>query len=221
MNSTPYAMNSATDERRLNENIDVFLAYTLNCSSLIDVLHLDYYNIFMEDNNVISLIAFDVSEPKRKINRSPGAIYTALIALIIGVISLANLLDARWNIPRYLVQPALYVIIAVGAIYVYLHYFVSFRYTLTDELIAVEKVAGKKETTILVTSLNTITEISRYDKKQKKCFSCTNASVQSKRNTTCITITQDGKDVMYCIASSEEFLEKLTAQWQIAKAQKE
>ena len=161
-------MNGATAERRLKRIIDEILAISLNCSSLIDVLDIRHYNEPMEENDVINLIAMETAEPKRKLNRSAGAIYAVLIALILGVIMLANFLYMKWQIPRFAVQPALYAAIAICGVIVYRRNYISFRYTLTDRMLAIEKIAGNREQTMIAVSLEDIRSIACYQPRNSR-----------------------------------------------------
>lgn len=174
----------------------------------------------MEENAVITLIAMETAEPKRKLTRSAGALYVVLIVLILGVISLANLLYARWQIPRMIVQPALYLVIALCGAYLYRFHTISFRYTLTDQMLAIERITRKHEQTIAAVFLDEISEIGANRPAVWRVNHDKSASILLRRKSILIIIPEHGQDVLYSISPSEEFLEKLTAQWQTAKAQK-
>ena len=220
MNSTPHAMNGATDKGRLFQNMFRILPLSLNCSSLIDVSYRALYNEPMEENAVINLISMEIAEPKRRLDRSPGAIYIILIALVLSVIALANFLYARWQVSRFLVQPPLYALIAVAAFVIYRRNDTRYRYTLTDRMFVIEQIAANRERTLVAALLRDIDGIDA-----KRCEGRTirvvNAYAASKTPSVLVTLRQNGKTIAYRINPSEAFLQQLTAQWQAARAQKE
>lgn len=213
-------MNGGDDERRIEQNTADNLSLSLNCSPLIDVLFRAHYNGHMEENDVLTLIAMETAEPKRKLIRSAGAVYVVLIALIIGTISLANLLYARWQIPRYVVQPPIYVLIAICGVYAYQKHYLSYRYTLTDRMFAIERIAGSGERTMVAISLYEITNIAPYERGNAQ-EGIRNASVLPRWRSVLILLEENGRESAYRISPSEEFLEQLNAQWRLHRPQKE
>jgi hypothetical protein len=175
----------------------------------------------MEENAVINLIAMETAEPKRKLNRSPGAIYAVLIALILGVITLANLLYARWQIPRFAVQPALYAAIAICGVIVYQRNYISFRYTLTDRMLAIERIAGYRERTLIAVSLRDIQAILSSRQGLYTKHRTYNASKTARSKSIAVVLIENGIETAWRISPSDDFLQKLTAQWRQARAQKE
>lgn len=175
----------------------------------------------MEESDVLTLIAMETAEPKRKLNRSAGAVYVVLIALIVGTIALANLLYTRWQIPRYAVQPPIYALTAIFGIYAYRRHYLSYRYTLTDRMFAIERIAGGGERTIAAATLDEIADIVpyRHDIRRKGMIS---ASVLPRRKSTMVIIKEEnGRERAYCISPGEAFLMKLTAQWRLHHPRKD
>ncbi len=171
----------------------------------------------MEVSPVINLISIETVEPKRRFQHSAGAAYIILILLIIGAISLANLIEARWQIPRIYTQPAFYLLIAGCAAYIYRFHSIIYRYTLTDEILVIEQIAGVRTRLITALQLNEIEEISttRRDTYQKaKRY---NASVLPRKNSIFITVGNEGSGKSYRISPSEEFIQQLNAQWQLVR----
>ena len=143
---------------------------SLKCSSLIDVLKLTNYNIHMDENAVVNLLAIETAVPKRRIIRSAGAVYLALIVLMIACISIGNLLEANWQIPRLLTQPILYAMIAISGAFLYRRHFICFRYTLTDEQFAIEQTGGNREKTIAVIMISEIhTIVKQTEQRRVRC----------------------------------------------------
>lgn len=175
----------------------------------------------MEENSVINLIAMETAEPKHKLNRSAGAIYVALIALIIGAISLANLLDEHWQISRLIVQPALYAAIAICSWIVYRRHYISYRYTLTDRMFAIDRISGNRERTILAVPLTEINWISVFKRGAMNQKHIHNASILPRQKSIYIEYRENEAETIYRISPSDEFFEKLTAYWRTAGTQKE
>jgi len=211
MNSWSLAMNAVGDMRRLFKNKSRILTISLNCSSLIDVLKCGYYNIDMDENAVINLVAIEKAEPKRRIIRSVGAIYLALIVLVIGCISVGNLLYDRFQIPRHVTQPILYALIAICGYYIYRRHYLCYRYTLTDEMLAIERIGGNSERTLAAIDLNKIISIDG-NKNQKSGKNRVYASLLSPKDTTWILALVDGKELSCAIGASKEFVSKMVEQ---------
>ena len=170
----------------------------------------------MEENTVQTLVAMEISAPARKLNRSQGALYLALTALILAVISIANVLYARWQIPRYFVQPPLYALIAAVCAYIYQRHYVSFRYTLTDQTFAVERVAGNTDRALAAVLLTDIESIDAPRRDLPGKTHVLRASVRTARESTLVFSRLGEDETAILISPSEEFLQKLKAQWQIA-----
>ncbi len=173
----------------------------------------------MDEYAIVNLLAIETAAPKRRIVRSAGAVYVTLIALVIGCIWLGNLLYANWQIPRYFSQPALYGLIAICIIILYRRHYICFRYTLTNEQLAVEKIGGSKEKTLVAVELIEIRSIGDCTGKRNFGRKLIRASLPPQKNATWIIATIDGKEVDLTIGASEEFVKKLTDQWRVATAQ--
>lgn len=171
----------------------------------------------MEEKTVQRLIATETVEPVKRLNRSSGAAYIACIALIIGAIALANLFESRWQIPRYFVQPPLYALLVVVGMLVYRRHYVAFRYTLTDQTLAIERLAGDSQKAMTAVLLSDIDEISEGNTARFGLFTV-NAFVF--RTNPCVTVRAvDGRQKETIVLSpGEAFLEQLTAQWQASIA---
>ncbi len=218
MNSTPLAINTAGDERRLSQNTTRIHALSSKCSSLIDVLRYAYYNKLMDEYAIVNLLAIETAAPKLRIARSAGAVHVTLIALVIGCISLGNLLYANWLISRYFSQPALYGLIAICFVILYRRHYVCFRYTLTNEQLGVEQIGGSGEKTLAAVELIEIRSIGNHTGKRNFRRRHVRASLPPQKNATWISAMVDGKEIDLTISASEEFVMKLTEQWRIATA---
>lgn len=189
----------------------------MNCSSLIDVLPRGHYNVRMEESQVHSFIGMEVVEPKRGPIRSAGALYAVLLLLVVGVIVAGNALSANWSVPRVFVQVTLYVLLLVIGWYVYRYFLTAFRYTLTDRVFSVERVVGKRERADVGVHLADIVKIVpavRLDGTEGKRK---NLSARPKKDSVAVVIRARAGSRVFIVSPSEEFLEKLTTQWKLAR----
>ena len=183
---------------------------------MIDVLKIDLYNVRMEENAIHTLVAIELSESNKKPKRSEGALYLALTAAIMAVISVGNYLFAHWQIPRAAVHLPLYALIAVVCIYYYKRHYISFRYTLTDQTLAVERISGKTDATLAAVRLADIESVSEFEQATTGKARVFNASVRTKRESIVVVAPFEEEKAMLFISPSEDFLLKLNTQWQKA-----
>ena len=167
----------------------------------------------MEENTVVNLLAIETAAPKWRIARSAGAVYVMLIALIIGCISIGNLLYNHFQIPRHITQPILYALIAICGFYLYRRHYICYRYTLTEDQFAIEQIGGRTEKTIAVIALDDIRAIAPSHDSTKASGKIIRASLPPKETQTRVSAAADGVDTEYIVSASEEFMQKLTAQW--------
>lgn len=175
----------------------------------------------MDEPEIITLIAMETAVPQRKLSLSAGAVYVVLIVLVIGAISLANMIYKQWQIPQYYVQPALYGLIAIGGLYAYRRHFLSYRYTLTDAMFAIERVAGERGHTIAAMMLYDILDIFPNQDCKRAKTQVIHASLPPKNETTCVVTVENGKEKCYRVSVSTELKQQLIVQWHLVKAQKE
>lgn len=183
---------------------------SLNCSSLIDVLKYAHYNIYMEENAFVNLLAMETAAPKWRITRSAGAIYLALIISVIGIISLGNMLYQYWQIPRLITQPILYSMTVACAFFLHQRHFICFRYTLTDEMLAIEQIGGNQEKTIAAIQLSAIKEIQTTNKKKQDRIKTVDASLPPKNETTWILTNDQNIETIFIIRATSDFVALLT-----------
>ena len=171
----------------------------------------------MDENAIITLVAMETIAPKRRITRSAGAIYIALILLIIGCMSAGNLLDEKFFIPRYVTQPILYAMITTTGYFVYRRNYLRYRYTLTTKTLAIEQIGGNEEKTLAAIDLSNIRLIQHHTLKQRSNLRTVYAYLLPRKNITWVLANEDGKETRYAISASEEFLDQLNEQWRLAK----
>ena len=168
----------------------------------------------MEENTFVNLLAIETAAPRWRITRSVGAIYISLIVLMIGCISVGNLLYQNWQIPRQITQPILYAIIGIFAFFLYRRHYICFRYTVTDDQLAIEQIGGSKEKIVAVISLREITAIETAQKRKQKRARMIDASLPPRKNAIWILTRDRERDVIYAIRASNEFVQELEKTWQ-------
>jgi len=184
---------------------------------LIDVFAAGHYNVRMEETQVHSFIGMEVVEPKRGPIRSAGTLYAVLLLLVVGVIVAGNALSANWSVPRVFVQITLYALLLAIGWYVYRYFLTAFRYTLTDRVFAVERVVGKKERADVGMHLADIVKIVPAEQLDGTEGKRKNLSARPKKDSVAVVIRARPGNRVFIVSPSEEFLEKLTAQWKIAR----
>ena len=189
---------------------------SLKYSSLVDVLHLAHYNIHMDESSIVDLIAIETDTPKHRITRSAGAIYAVLILLIIGCISLGNLLYDQLQISRYITQPALYLFLAAGGYLLYRRNFIRFRYTLTNESLAIEQI-GRVETNLAAIPLNDIISVQEAKTGEKPTGRTIRATLAPISRATRVQARVEGMEITYAIGASEAFIHQLREALQSVK----
>ncbi len=188
-------------------------AFSSNYSALIDVLNFAHYNYDMEENTFVNLLAIETAAPRWRITRSVGAIYISLIVLMIGCISIGNLLYQNWQIPRQITQPILYAIIAICAFFLYRRHYICFRYTLTSDQLAIEQIGGSKEKIIGAILLSEIKAIDVAQKRKQKRARLMDASLPPRKNVTWVLTLDRDRDIIYAISASNEFVQELKKTW--------
>jgi len=168
----------------------------------------------MEENTVQTLVAFEISQPAKKLNRSAGALLVALTALVLTVIFAANILSSYLNIPREFVQLPLYALLAASSYYAYRRHYVCYRYTLTDQTFAVDRISGTKERFIAAILLTDIESIRPPNRTSEETNRVLYASVQNRKQSFCMNAMLNGQMTRLYISISEEFYTALLAQMQ-------
>ena len=107
--------------------------------------------------------------------------------------------------------------IAVVAYYIYRRHFLRYRYTLTNDMLAIEQIGGKEEKILAAISLSDITQIQRSDDKHKRKGKIIRASLPPYKNAIKVITMIDEEAIPYEISASEEFSAKLIEQWKITR----
>ena len=166
----------------------------------------------MENTVVETYLASDTAAPKRSFLRSDGALYVVLLAAVIGIIMLGNFLSALWELPRFYVQLTLYALLIALGYAVYRCCLVSFRYVLTDRMLSVSRVVGKKvrpEANLHLSDIVSIRPLSPDTETEKRIV----LSPVGKGDRIAVTCSVAGTRRTLILAPSEAFYDALIAQW--------
>lgn len=211
------AMNPAGDYGRILRNISLFLSNAQKCSPLIDVLPGGHYNDFMEELRVQRYIRTDQADSKRRWIHSEGALAALLLCGALGVIVAGNALSVRLDVPRAYLQLPLYAALALLGWAAYRRCLTSFRYTLTDCELIVERVVGWRVRPGECAALSEIERIVPFAKLDRPVGGLRKLSARRKRDSLAIVMYAERRARVLLISPGEEFIEELMAQWTNAR----
>ncbi len=171
----------------------------------------------MEEYPIQNLIAQYDAVPKRRVLRSDGALYVVLLAVVIGVILTGNALMARFDWPRAIVQISLYLVLFVLALIVYRRCLVSYRYTLTDRMLSVSRIVGRKERAEASVRLSDVTRVCDVSALGEPSGRKQALYVNARRDAVAVCARTKAGEVTLLLSPDEAFREHLNAQWKIAR----
>ncbi len=191
--------------------------FSLIYLTLIDVLSLGIYNKIMEASAVENHVMMEKAAPRRQFVRSDGALYVLMLVLVIGVIVAGNALSALWGLPRLYVQLALYAVLIAVGYWVYRRCLVVFRYSLTDRMLTIDRIVGKKMRNDENVHLCDIVALRPFDGTNRDTGKLRWLYVNRRRDTLAVTVSTGGRRFTILMSPSEEFAGKLLAQWKTAR----
>ncbi len=206
-------MNEKRVHLHLSDQNGLFLLFTPHCSSFVDVCAVCHYNGGMEAENVQTYICMERSEPKRRILRSDGALYLAVLAGVLAVIIGANALSSRYQWPRLFVQLTLYVVLLAVMYVIYRCCMLSFRYTLTDRMLSVERLVGKKCKPEESVHLRDVVAICPVAEATAALQAPRGVYTGRRRDTLAVTVCEPKRTFTLLISPTNEFADKLIKQW--------
>ena len=171
----------------------------------------------MEQVKVERFVAMEVSAPKRRFVRSDAALYVLMLVAVLGVITAANALSARFNWPRLIVQVTLYVVLLALGYVVYRKFLMAYRYTLTERMLSVDRIVGKKERSESSVHLSDITAIRPYAERRGEAGKLRSLFMGKRADTLAVTVVAAGSRETLLLSPSADFCGKLIAQWKIAR----
>ena len=210
-------MNTLGDYFKISSNISLIYPFSLICLTLIDVLGTGIYNKTMETSVVENHVMIEKAAPRRQFVRSDGALYVLMLALVVGVIVAGNVLSARWGLPRLYVQLSLYAVLIAAGYWVYRHCLVVFRYALTDRMLTIDRIVGKKVRNDENVHLCDIVALRPFDKTNRDTGKLRGLYVNRRRDALAVTVSAGGRRFTILMSPSEEFAGKLLTQWKTAR----
>lgn len=187
---------------------------------MIDVFSDGHYNERMDADDVQTLLAMETAEPKRRLIRSSGALYTVLILLVFGAIAAANALNTRFDVPRAAVEIPLNVLILLYGWHARRTDLTSCRYTLTNRVFAVERIVGGRERLSAAVDISDIIEVTTAEQAAKTGIPAANWSLRPAREASALRIRGEKGDRIWLVSASADFLEKLAKQRTFLDAEK-
>lgn len=167
----------------------------------------------MEDR-VENLIMLERAEPKKRILASTGALYAALLIGVILVIVLGNDISARFHWPRIIVQLLLYGLLAALGYLIYRFRLTSFRYTLTERMLRIDRIVGVREVSQQRVRLADIRSIRRVSKHSPAAGGrVSRLYIGRKRDALALSYRADGGAGTLLLSPSEEFCDQLVQAW--------
>ncbi|MEG1524306.1 MAG: hypothetical protein RRZ24_00490 [Clostridia bacterium] len=171
----------------------------------------------MEEVYVEDFICSEKIAPKRKFIRSDGALYAVLLIAVIGIIVAGNTLSVVWMLPRFYVQLTLYIILLGMGYLVYRFCLVIYGYTLTNRMLVVDRIIGKKVRSDENVHLSDIVSIRPLEKADGELGKCRALYLGRRREALAVTVCTRGRRYTILISPSEAFAGKLIKQWKIER----
>lgn len=156
---------------------------------------------------------------KRRLIRSDGALYALLLLCVFAVIFLANLACAAWNWPYIAVQIPLYAVLVAAGYLLYRYCLTEFSYVLTDRMLTVNRVVGKKTKPDVQIHLSDIRAIRPYDKALETDGKVLAVYTGKRKDTVAVIYDTHMKQKhgILLLSISEAFQKKLVEQWKKAR----
>ena len=171
----------------------------------------------MEQETVQILYTEDIVPLKRFI-RSDFLFFVIVAVLVIAVILIASAFQVLFQIPRIFVQIVLYVFLCLFAVWLYKKRLVVYRYKLTERMLSVERVTGKRARPDQQIHLSDIVRIGPYEKLSGENPDKEYRAFHGKKKDATALLYQNGKKTdMLLITPSREMQEIILKQWKKAR----
>lgn len=166
------------------------------------------------EERVQNLVFMERAEPRRRFIRSDGALYVLLLIFVFGVILSGNYVSARYEVPRFFVQLTLYALLLGLGYWLYRTQLVAFRYTVTDRMLSVTRLVGKKERADAHIRLSDIVSIRPFaELDAAKAGKLQRVYVGRRADALAVTYAAGGARSTLLLSPSEENTRKLIAAW--------
>ena len=162
-----------------------------------------------------NLICMERSQPKQRLVLSDGALWALVLVGVMAVVLLSYDLSARFLLPRVWVQLALYAILCILCYRIYRKRLLSFRYTLTDCRLQVDRLVGNKARPELELNFTQILEL-RSTRETEKGAPKLYAGAPSEKIYIKYRCSAGERSILF--APSDAFLKELQSRWQISQS---
>lgn len=170
------------------------------------------------DNETVQVLYTEEIIPSKKFIKSDFLFFVVVAFLVIAVILIVSVVQVLFNIPRILAQVVLYIVLCLFAVWLYKKKLVVYRYTLTERMLSVERVIGKKARPDHQIHLVDIVRIGPYEKMNGEKSDSRHKSYHGKKENTTALLFKNGKKTdMLLISPSQEMQENILKQWKKAR----
>ena len=182
--------------------------------AFIDDRKMYFYNELMEEKLQEHLIWSENSASKRHVLKNDIVFYFVLLLLVLGIITLGNYMLRRYNIPRLYIQLGLYALLFAAALFVYRRYLLEYRYILTDRMMSIDQIVGKKIRNAELFHLSDIVSISEG---QWKTRGARKLGSYGRGRYLLLTVQNTGHRYELLISPTPILEEKLLETWKTAR----
>ena len=147
-----------SDYDRFSRFFSLLLPFLIIYAALIDDRAACFYNKGMEQP-VNEELYSETVEPAKRIIRSDVALYVLVVVVVFAAILLVSALIVLLGLPEFVSQLALFAALLVFGWRLYRVRLLSYRYTLTERMLSVDRIVGRKQRPELAVHLSDITHI--------------------------------------------------------------
>ena len=154
-------------------------------------------------------------EPAKRFIRSDVALYVLVVVVVFAAILLVSALIVLLGLPEFVSQLVLFAALLVFGWRLYRVRLLSYRYTLTERMLSVDRIVGRKQRPELAVHLSDITHIRPAAQlPQKSCRASASACAWGdKTQATAVAYRAGGEASILLLSLSDGMREKLIAQW--------
>ena len=160
----------------------------------------------------------ETSEPQRRIIRSDVLLYVLVLLFVVALIFLVSAFIVVFQLPELISQLTLFAFLWLFGWRLYRVRLISYRYTLTERMLSVDRVVGRRIKLELAVHLADITGIRPCAElpadeggKRERLY------LGKKADTTAVTYRVGGVPSTLLLSMSEEMRGKLIAQWKLMR----
>lgn len=193
------------------------LPFLIIYAALIDDRAAYSYNKSMEQP-VNEELYTETVEPAKRFIRSDVALYVLVVVVVFAAILLVSALIVLLGLPEFVSQLVLFAALLVFGWRLYRVRLLSYRYTLTERMLSVDRIVGRKQRPELAVHLSDITHIRPaaqlpQNVPGKRVSLC----LGDKTQATAVAYRAGGEASILLLSLSDGMREKLIAQWKTVR----